>query len=199
MNRGLFARGRMMLFLIIIFSLVAGAVGSAWAQEEVEKSTASSETVKKKSTVSEDGRIFFVNEKDGFRVEMAGGWLVGTPSQGAAAVFRAAGESQAQIEFRVSEKVEVDSRDNYISSFQTSLQRVGFVEIEARDRTNYSGRIGSEYEYRVLSEGDEFRLIVWLYAHESEMWIVTGFFPLSKRDAYFRGFQQMLRSLEFTD
>lgn len=198
----------MLAFFAVFLSFVAGAYESALAQDTSDEPVSvpepdivlgDSETASKKPAGSTVAPDVFVNENAGIRLTRAGGWLVGSPSHEAVALFRAAGESEAQIEFRVSKDVAVDSRDSYISAFQNSLLRLGFVEIEARKITNYNGRIGQEYEYRVLSGGREFRLITWLYARETEIWIMSGFFPLSKRDAYFRGFQTMLRSLEFTD
>lgn len=189
--------GRMIAFCAIFSGLVSVAYESAWAQdvgsapENVADDAAAVE-----SAVDPD---VFVNRAEGFQLVRAGGWLAGSPPQGAVALFRAAGESDAQIEIRVSKNVVAERRAGFFSAFQNSLLRAGFIEIEARENANYSGRIGQEHEYRVLSDGREFRLVTWLYARKTEVWIVSGFFPLSKRDAYFRGFQQMLRSLEFTN
>ncbi len=212
--RRLWATGRIVAFHAVLLSLVAGAYESALAQDAGMAQDAGAEAVSssksdivlnepnnagKKPAVAGGDSNVFENAKAGIRIQRAEGWLVGVPSHGAVAVFRAAGESEAQIEFRVSDNVVDESRESFFSAFQNSLLRVGFVEIESREKTNYSGRIGPEYEYRVLSDGREFRLITWLFARETEVWIVTGFFPLSKRDAYYRGFQKMLRTLEYTN
>lgn len=193
----------------VILGLVAGVYGSAQAQDlsqeqQQERPGVASESEKdseepraSKEQVRE--RDLFVNPEAGFRLTRAGGWLWGVPSQGAVALFRAAGEPQAQIEIRVSENIDGEQRSAYVSAFDNRLLRVGFVQVETRNAVNYGGRIGQEYEYSVLSDGRDFRLIVWIYFREDEAWIASGFFPLAKREAHYRGFQQMLRSLEFTD
>ena len=206
--RRLWTTGRVVALHAVFLGLVAGAYGSALAQDTSDEEVSvpkpdivldDSKTSTKKAAESDSDSTVFVNEQAQIRLQRAGGWLTGKPSHGAVAVFRAAGESEAQIEFRVSKDVALESRESFMSAFENSLLRVGFVEIEARERTNYSGRIGQEFEYRALSEGREFRLVTWLYPRETEVWIVSGFFPLAKRDAYIRGFQKMVRSLEFTD
>lgn len=207
--RGLFATARVVAYQAMILGMVAVAHGSALAQEVVpevvqevtsgsalESSDAVVEAADDDASVDKD---VFVGKNSDFRLTRAGGWLVGVPSQGAVALFRAAGEPQAQIEVRVSENIVEDQRGAYFSAFHNGLLRVGFTQVEGKESSPYSGRVGQEYEYRVLSDGQEFRLVVWLYYRTSEAWIVTGFFPRSKRDVYYRGFQQMLRSLEFTD
>ncbi len=206
--RRLWTTGRVFAFHAVILIFVAGAYESAWAQDAGNEDLSVSETdtdvvdpkaLGKSAVASDSDPNVFVNSEAGIKLQRAGGWLVGSASHGAVALFRAAGETEAQIEFRVSEDIAEESRVSYVSAFQNSLLRVGFIEIEARNRVNYSGRIGQEYEFRALSNGIEFRLITWLFARETEVWIVSGFFPLSKRDAYFRDFQKFVRSLEFTD
>ncbi|MBA2663270.1 MAG: hypothetical protein H0U74_13365 [Bradymonadaceae bacterium] len=150
------------------------------------------------ATQTADNQVV-VNEQYGVRIPRPGGWLLGQAPQGAIALFRAAGDGQAQIEVRVSRKLGPKQVEHFYSAFHNNLRRTGFTQIARRPATVYGELSGDEIEYQVISSGREYHLVVWQHYRNGEAWIFTGFFPTRRRDAYYRSFERMLSGVQFTN
>lgn len=138
-----------------------------------------------------------VDEASGVKVERPEGWVSGKNGKGVVAVFRAAGDDEAQIEVRVSPHVKKKQRDYFFASFHTNLQKAGFVKKDVREDAQYDGNKGLETEYETASKSKKFRLIVWQTHHGDSAVLVVGFFPAKTRDKYYPSFQAVITKLTY--
>lgn len=136
-----------------------------------------------------------VDEANGAEFTRPEGWVSGEAGKGVAAVFRAAGDSEAQIEIRVSPHVKPDQSDYFFTSFHSNLQKAGFEKQEVREGADYGDKKGFETEYETSSKKRQFRLIVWQYHHNESAFIVVGFFPSNARDRYYSDFQEIIEKM----
>ncbi len=138
-----------------------------------------------------------VDKESGAKVTRPEGWVSAQKTKGVVAVFRAAGDSKAQIEVRVSPHVKAKQRQSFFASFQTSLQKSGFVKQNVNNKATYGGKTGVQTEYEATSKASKFRLILWQFHHGDSAILVVGFFPASKRDKYFPAYKQVIEKLTF--
>jgi hypothetical protein len=138
-----------------------------------------------------------VDSESGVSVTRPEGWVNGKKkSGGAVAVFRAAGESEAQIDVLVSKLKRDSAASAYFTSFHANLQKAGLVKKDVRKDASYGDKKGIETEYDAASKSRNFRLIVWQYHRNGVAVLVTGFFPTDQRDKHYTGFQEVIEGLE---
>ena len=136
------------------------------------------------------------DDESGVTVHRPNGWVFGKPGKGVIALLTAAGDSQSQIEVRVSKHVKKQLTKPFFASFHSNIQKSGFVKVETRDNTQYGQKKGSEVEYET-GEGDKaFRLVVWQYHRAETAYLVVGFFPKKARDIQYKDFQSVCEKLE---
>jgi hypothetical protein len=138
-----------------------------------------------------------VDKASGAQLTRPEGWVVGKKGKGVAAVFRAAGDPEAQIEVRVSPHVKADQRKSFFTSFHANLQKAGFVKKQVNAAAAYKDKQGVETEYETSSKKRAFRLVVWQFHREDTAFIVVGFFPTKTRDRYYPDFQAVIESMTF--
>jgi hypothetical protein len=167
--------------LVLLMSL--GLASSAVAQEDDKP----------------DMRAKVIKDKEsGVSVTRPEGWVNGKKkSGGTIAVFRAAGDEEAQIDVLVSPLKRESAATAFFTSFHANLHKTGFAKREVRKEATYKGKKGLETEYGAKSGKRQFRLIVWQYHQGSNAIIVSGFFPAEGRDKYYADFQKVLNALVF--
>ncbi|MFW6058023.1 MAG: hypothetical protein ACOC9W_04125, partial [Persicimonas sp.] len=136
-----------------------------------------------------------IDEANGAQFTRPEGWVSGEAGKGVAAVFRAAGDRETQIEIRVSPHVKPDQSDYFFTSFHSNLQKAGFEKQEVRKDADYGDKKGLETEYETSSKKRKFRLIVWQYHHDESAFIVVGFFPSDARERYYPDFQEIIEQM----
>jgi hypothetical protein len=139
----------------------------------------------------------FVDKDSGLSVTRPEGWSSGNAKNGGTvAVFRAAGDSEAQIDVLVSPVKGKGAAGAYFTSFHANLQKAGLVKKGVRKKATYSDKTGIETEYEATSKDHEFRLIVWQFHRDKVAVIVSGFFPTAKRDEYHGDLEKVIKSIE---
>lgn len=173
--------------MVLVAALVAslGVAATATAQKD-DKSEASEPKMRAK---------VITDQETGVSVTRPEGWANGKSKAGAIAVFRAAGDEEAQIDVLVSPIERNNSATGFFTSIHARLQKIGFVKREVRKEATYNGKKGVETEYDANSGKQQFRLIVWQYHKGDRAIIVTGFFPTKTRDKYYVDLQKVLNEL----
>lgn len=138
-----------------------------------------------------------VDEISGAKLTRPEGWVVGKKGKGVAAIFRAAGDPEAQIEVRVSPHVKADQRKSFFASFHANLQKAGFVKKQVLEEATYAENTGVETEYETSSKKRVFRLVVWQFHREETAFMVVGFFPTKSRDRFYPDYQAVIESMTF--
>lgn len=134
-----------------------------------------------------------VDKENGVTVTRPEGWVSGKKkSGGTLAVFRPAGDSEAQIDILVS-PLDESSASAFFTSFHAHLHEKGFAKLNVRKDATYNGKVGIETEYNAASKA---RLIVWQFHRGKVAVVVTGFFPTDQRDRHYKGFKEVLEKVE---
>ena len=184
--------GRLSLAALVLFvGLGAGAPAVAQEAEEGGDSSAA-------ETQVERGREIVV-EESGLRCRRPEAWVRGKPGKGAVLTLRAAGDPNSQIEVRVSSPITQQKREDFFNSFHSKLKSAGFIEVDRRRQQTYGERTGQEIEYEGSTSEGAFRLVVWQYYRGGEAWLISGFFPVPRRDEYYPDFAALIESIEFSD
>ncbi len=176
---------------VMVLLLGLGLATSAPAQENKaqEEKAQEDERPEMRAKVIKDA-------DSGVAVTRPEGWVLGKKKGGGAiAVFRAAGDPEAQIDVLVSELKRDSAATAYFTSFHANLQKAGLVKSEVRKEATYEGKKGLETEYEASSKNRKFRLIVWQFHQGDKAVLITGFFPGEKRDKYYADFQAVLEAL----
>ena len=160
---------------------------------------AQDENAKKEQDTPDMRAKVIENDKYGVVIQRPSGWVLGKANEGVVAVFRAAGDDEAQIEIRVSPHVKQKQRDFFFTSFHSNLQKAGFTKVGVRKDASYGDQKGVETEYETSSKKRKFRLIVWQHHHDDSAWMVVGFFPTGTRDKYYPDYQKVISELSFDE
>ncbi|MGM0557718.1 MAG: hypothetical protein ACQEVA_15145 [Myxococcota bacterium] len=134
--------------------------------------------------------------KLGVTVHRPDGWVFGKPGKGVVALLTAAGDSQSQIEVRVSEHVKEEHRQPFFASFHANIQKSGFDKVDAREDVTYGDKEGAEVEYKTGNDENAFRLVVWQYHQGEKAFLVVGFFPEEARSVQYKDFQAVCEKIE---
>jgi hypothetical protein len=138
-----------------------------------------------------------VDKDSGVSVTRPEGWIIGkTKNGGTVAVFKAAGDADAQIDVLVSPVEGKEAASAYFTSFHADLQKVGLVKKNVRKEASYEGKVGIETEYDAASRDRQFRLVLWQFHQGKRAVIVTGFFPTTERDNFYGDLQKVIESIE---
>jgi hypothetical protein len=139
------------------------------------------------------------DEELGVAVHRPDGWVFGTPGKGVVALLTAAGDSQSQIEVRVSQHVKSKHKEAFFASFHANIQKSGFEKLETRKKATYGEKNGEEIEYRTGSDDKAYRLVVWQYHQGEKAFLVVGFFPEEARSVQYEDFKSVCGTLDITD
>lgn len=137
-------------------------------------------------------------ESIGARIRRPTGWVIVPSGRGAVATFRASGDSEAQIEVRLSGEILVGRAERYAQSFQNQIQGAGFrVETAERD-VDFGGRTGDLITYGVDADEEAYRLMTWLHHSEEQMWVFSLFCLASRQEAYREVFEELILAMQWS-
>lgn len=128
-----------------------------------------------------------------------GGWVVGQAPKGSLALMRAAGDKSSQLEVRYTQGIADDQKKQHFSSFHTSLKQMGLEKI-ADSKIKKAGVFEAvvQTEYKLLSGGKTFRLVV-MHVHRGDAaWFFTGFFPEEARDEHYKSLVSLIETASFS-
>lgn len=127
------------------------------------------------------------------------GWVVGQAPKGSLALMRAAGDKSSQLEVRYTQGIAPDQKKQHFSSFHTSLKQMGLEKI-ADSKIKKAGVFEAvvQTEYKLLSGGKTFRLVV-MHVHRGDAaWFFTGFFPEDARDEHYKSLVSLIETASFS-
>lgn len=127
------------------------------------------------------------------------GWIVARPPKGSIALFRDAGEKTSQLEVKYSPEVTKEQHDRYCQTFHTTLMKMGFEEQKTPWASAVEGfEFGKIVEYKLMSQGKPYRVLVWQAHRADATWMIVGFFPEGARDVYFKQIEALAKSMKFS-
>lgn len=132
------------------------------------------------------------------RIVRPDGWVVGEAPKGSLALMRASGDASSQLEVRYTPEITAAKQKQHFSSFHTSLKQMGLEEVaEAKKKHDGAFPAGVETEYRLVSAGKPFRLIVWHVHREKGAWFFTLFCPEEARDTHYEALTELIVGVSF--
>lgn len=175
---------RILITSVLAFALLVPAIGHA--QDRVESGSPPDNM---RAKVIE-------NQALGVKVHRPDGWVFNDPGKGVVALLTAAGDSQSQIEVRVSDHVKSKHSSSFFASFHANIQKSGFEKLETRDAVEYGAKKGVETEYETGNESTSYRLVIWQYHRATKAYLVVGFFSEEARDSQYADFKKVCEKLE---
>lgn len=144
-----------------------------------------------------------LDDKSKVTIPKPDGWVVARHTKGSLALFRDAGDKTSQLEVKYTPGISAEQQLRYFQTFHTSLKKMGFVELPEADRTFKPGVIKGfneiqGVEYTIVSQGANYRMIVWQAHRGTGAWMVVGFFPEAARDVHVKSIELLVTSMTFS-
>lgn len=137
--------------------------------------------------------------KETVTVNKPDGWVVGKAPRGSIALFRASGDAKSQIEVKRTPGVNTTQASRFFTSFHTNLKKMGLEEAGSGIALAVPGfESGKLTEYKLVSRGAPYRMLVWQALRGDAAWMVVGFFPEKARDVHFGAMQKLMRAISFS-